>query len=150
MYFTTPSVQEEIAKIQGKVSLINDTICNTNVGIKIDLIDPEGTIVQSLDKKKLIFAEEEGEVEVEFLLKEPKLWDIYNGQLYTICVSLIVNGEMIQTEKIRIGIRSFRFDVNEGFFLNERNVLIKGVVITSYSIHYTKLYDERMDLFQIM
>ena len=56
-----------------------------------------------------------------------KSWDISEPNLYKIVCTLSENGTAIQTETITTGFRTTRFDSNEGFFLNDVHIKLKGV-----------------------
>lgn len=56
-----------------------------------------------------------------------KPWDISEQNLYKIVCTLSENGTAIQTETITTGFRTTRFDTNEGFFLNDVHIKLKGV-----------------------
>ena len=56
-----------------------------------------------------------------------KPWDINEPNLYKIVCTLSENGTAIQTETITTGFRTTRFDTNEGFFLNDVHIKLKGV-----------------------
>lgn len=56
-----------------------------------------------------------------------KPWDINKPNLYKIVCTLSENGTAIQTETITTGFRTTRFDTNEGFFLNDVHLKLKGV-----------------------
>ena len=56
-----------------------------------------------------------------------KPWDISEPNLYKIVCTLSENGTAIQTETITTGFRTTRFDSNEGFFLNDVHIKLKGV-----------------------
>ncbi|HEX7410613.1 MAG TPA: glycoside hydrolase family 2 TIM barrel-domain containing protein, partial [Bacteroidales bacterium] len=60
-------------------------------------------------------------------LENPNLWSIENPYLYTIETTIIANGIKLDNYKTKVGIRTVRFDPSEGFFLNGKNVKIKGV-----------------------
>lgn len=64
---------------------------------------------------------------IEFKLDNPIFWDIDNPYLYTIKVSIIKNGEVIDTQTVTTGFRTIKFDSDNGFYLNGRNVKFHGV-----------------------
>lgn len=59
----------------------------------------------------------------------PKLWSTESPFLYQLRVKALRNGTVMDTETIPFGIRTFRFDPDKGFFLNEKHLLLKGVCI---------------------
>ena len=56
-----------------------------------------------------------------------KPWGINEPNLYKIVCTLSENDTAIQTETITTGFRTTRFDTNEGFFLNDVHIKLKGV-----------------------
>jgi beta-galactosidase len=56
----------------------------------------------------------------------PKLWDIDNPNLYTLIT--VVNGvNVLDKVETPVGFRSIRFDSDKGFFLNGKNLKLKGI-----------------------
>lgn len=80
--------------------------------------------VQTLDGT-VILSEIPGDTPVT--LTNIKPWDINKPNLYKIVCTLSENGTAIQTETITTGFRTTRFDTNEGFFLNDVHIKLKGV-----------------------
>ncbi len=69
----------------------------------------------------------EGERGEVYLVTKPRLWDIDSPVLYTLCTRLMLENEIWQEEKERIGFRSVVFSPEKGFFLNGRHIKLKGV-----------------------
>jgi beta-galactosidase len=57
---------------------------------------------------------------------KPALWSPENPSLYSAIVTLETNGDVRDAERISFGVRTVRFDVDKGFFLNGKSVKIKG------------------------
>lgn len=68
----------------------------------------------------------ENKVEQTIILKNPKLWDIENPNLYKANMILKQNGKIIDEYTQKFGIRSIHFDAETGFTLNGKNVKLKG------------------------
>jgi len=62
-------------------------------------------------------------------IPQPNRWDIESPYLYTFRSELRRNGTAIDHTTYRAGLRTLRFTPDEGFFLNERNVKVKGVCV---------------------
>lgn len=60
-------------------------------------------------------------------LPDPQLWDIDNPQLYTLVTEIVKYGKVVDMRTTRTGLRDIRFDADNGFFLNGRNVKLKGM-----------------------
>ncbi|HMG69317.1 MAG TPA: beta-galactosidase GalA, partial [Chitinophagaceae bacterium] len=68
-----------------------------------------------------------GTIKQKMVLSNPKLWSLDDPYLYRV-VSVVKSGNKIVDEvKQRFGIRSFRFDGNDGFFLNGKHLKIQGM-----------------------
>ena len=59
-------------------------------------------------------------------IKYPELWDINKPNLYTVNVSLLENGKIIDKMDDKVGFRWFEFKENGPFLLNGKRVLIRG------------------------
>jgi len=64
--------------------------------------------------------------EQTIVLKNPKLWDIENPNLYKAKITLKQNGKIIDEYTQSFGVRSIHFDAETGFTLNGKTVKLKG------------------------
>ena len=60
-------------------------------------------------------------------VKEPKLWDIYQGNLYTLRTDLYSGDTVVDSQKNVFGFRTISLDPQKGFILNGRHEKIHGV-----------------------
>ncbi|MEW6597028.1 MAG: beta-galactosidase GalA [Pseudomonadota bacterium] len=60
-------------------------------------------------------------------LAEPRLWSTTAPNLYTAVIKVIRDGKPSDGEAVTFGVRTVRFDPDEGFFLNGEPMKIKGV-----------------------
>lgn len=60
-------------------------------------------------------------------LENVTLWDIHNPYLYTVEITIYVDGLAIDSEQASLGIRKIEFNAEKGFFLNDRHVRIQGL-----------------------
>lgn len=126
-FFTTPEVQAERATVHATVTLKNETDSDQNVEIVGKIYSPDKKLVAEQSVTSTINSGLSHDVVLDFTIDHPQRWEIHDGKLYETEVNVIHNGEVIQTERDKIGIREFRFDPDKGFFFNGRNTLIKGV-----------------------
>ena len=59
-------------------------------------------------------------------VENPKLWSLEEPTLYTVRTVVKVAGAAVDEAVTHCGFRTLRYDVNKGFFLNEKHVKIKG------------------------
>lgn len=63
----------------------------------------------------------------DIVIENPVLWDIETPVLYILSSRLFVGGKLIDEENETFGIRSVRWDGATGFWLNGRNIKLRGV-----------------------
>ena len=86
------------------------------------IINPEGECIQE-DKTTSVFSK----MVQTFEINTPKLWDIETPNLYQSCVSVLVEGVVVDQYVSTFGIRTIRFDKETGFYLNGRALKLNGV-----------------------
>lgn len=62
-------------------------------------------------------------------VQNPALWSPESPTLYTLRLTAEKDGRAIDTETIPVGLRVCRFDPDAGFFLNGKNLKLKGVCL---------------------
>ena len=89
--------------------------------------DAQGNEVARLEDSIEIPAREKATLHQRGQVTDPALWDITAPNLYTMETTVTVDGECVEKQENRFGFRTIRFDKDTGFWLNGRNVKIKGV-----------------------
>jgi beta-galactosidase len=56
----------------------------------------------------------------------PALWSVEDPKMYRLETTVMAGGAAVDTYSTPFGLRSVRFDANNGFFLNEKPVKLKG------------------------
>ena len=93
--------------------------CDT---VNIELADASGAAVCGA-------AGQSAEGSVALLVPNARRWSPDNPCLYTLKLQAVKNGAVVDTESIPFGIRTVRFDADTGFYLNGKNMKIKGVCL---------------------
>lgn len=124
-HVTTPDITPERAVVRVRTSVVNESGVASEVEIRSTVKDPGGrtvarraTTVDTTDRAAEIH---------ELTVPGPKLWDIEAPHRYTLETELRVGGKAADTYRTTFGIRSYRFDPDEGFALNGTPTKIKGV-----------------------
>ncbi|HVG16544.1 MAG TPA: glycoside hydrolase family 2 TIM barrel-domain containing protein, partial [Chitinophagaceae bacterium] len=127
--FTTPEVSAAKATARVAVSVLNSSVQNWPVTVKASLVDAKGKTVANTQQQIKIGSNYKDEVNLSFTVSKPALWSTTNPQLYKLLVSVFVNGKQVDDVAEEVGFRSFSFDKDKGFFLNGKNMKLKGVCI---------------------
>ena len=139
-YWTTPNVNEKEAEINIKTTIDNETTNSINskiIDVKINLISeiyqgssemgnekPIESITTEVNLKKST-----NEIAQTITINNPKLWSPIYPNLYRIKSIIVKEGKIIDEYWTPLGLRSFRFDPDQGFFLNDKNIKFKGVCL---------------------
>jgi beta-galactosidase len=87
-------------------------------GVQFTITDRDGSVAYTGD-----------EAEFEVALLPEEIWDTENPYLFELSAELERGTEIIDTISCNIGFREIRFDSEQGFFLNGRNVKLNGVCL---------------------
>ena len=93
--------------------------------VKARLIDGKGRVVGRA-AGKVIPGEKSA---LKMKVKQPQLWSPDSPALYRLEADLISDGLSVDHASSPVGFRSLRFDADKGFFLNGKNLKIKGVCL---------------------
>lgn len=63
----------------------------------------------------------------EVNLSSARLWSLEERNRYTVVTEILRDGKVVDRHTQKFGIRTLRFDPNDGFFLNEKSVKLNGV-----------------------
>ncbi len=133
-YVTTPEVSTSSASVNLRVTVDNNLKKDANVSVatKIFLVNNEdkriGNFVVSIPAVNTnIKAGGSATVDTKGIINNPKLWSIETPTRYVAVTSVSQNGTAIDTYETFFGIRTVKFDPNEGMLINGELVKMNGV-----------------------
>ena len=89
------------------------------------VIDPAGKVVGTATAPADDKAGQR-QVTQRITVERPTLWSVETPRLYTLHTEIVHAGNVVDATDTPFGIRTIRFDAEQGFFLNGRPVKIKG------------------------
>jgi beta-galactosidase len=129
VFITTPEIQPDQATIQVAAQVRNASGDDANIEVETDLVAADGRAVASLRNRLSLPAGAATDAVHRIRIPDPALWSPEHPVLYR-AVSRIHAGDRVLDEVTTpFGIRSIRFDADQGFFLNDQPTLIKGVCL---------------------
>jgi len=108
------------------VTLTSNGPIPRTVTVRSRLLDPKGRLAGVLEAKDVAVGIGELNVGGKIAVKNPMLWDLGKPNLYRIETTLSSGGSTIDTDSASFGIRTIRWDKDNGFFLNGRSVKLQG------------------------
>ena len=96
------------------------------VEVGVELLDPQGNVVVQGATAAAVKPLEQSVAALSLAVGAPKLWSLDEPALYTVRTTLKHLGATVDQLVIHCGFRTIRFDADQGFFLNDRPLKIKG------------------------
>lgn len=124
---TTPKVDKKSAAIRVATEVVNEFNFSKSIKLATKIFDPQGKLVARVLSERKIEPKETVMLE-QYLsnIREPKLWDVGQPNLYSAESQIIERGKILNTVKTTFGIRTIRWDADSGFYLNGKHVYILG------------------------
>ena len=133
-YVTTPNISAISAAVNIQTTVDNDSNSAADIKIKTSLYEFGANdkrigkaVAVSQPVSLTVASNSEAKSETHLQIERPKLWKTTAPNRYVAVTEIIQNGKTIETYETPFGVRSLRFDVNQGFFLNGEKVYLKGV-----------------------
>ncbi|MGA9637526.1 glycoside hydrolase family 2 TIM barrel-domain containing protein [Flavobacterium sp.] len=128
-FITTPEVTSQESKVHLEINVKNNFNKEESFDVITTFLDANGQKVTEQTTKGTVASKKETKFSINSTIKNPKLWDVVNPNLYTAQIRIVQNGKTVDENITKFGIRSIKFDANTGFYLNGQNMKIKGVCL---------------------
>lgn len=132
-YITTPYVHKSSSTVHIKTFLLNHLKNDCQLVLKTEILDKENNVVATANSKSSVEKEGSQTVDQEIVVPTPHLWEIENPYLYTARTTILENGKVVDNYATPFGIREIMFNDQQGFVLNGKKVILKGVCIHQHS-----------------
>ncbi|WP_342250510.1 beta-galactosidase GalA [Sphingomonas sp. OTU376] len=111
------------------VTLANVARDAAAVVVEAVLLDPDGREVARGEVKASVPVLDRAEAVLLLDAGAPRLWFVENPTLYAVRTRVLRDGAAIDERRTAIGFRTIRFDANQGLFVNDKHVKLKGVCL---------------------
>lgn len=89
--------------------------------------DAREKILSSADMDQPSYLHSGTKLAQQINLSSARLWSLEERNRYTVVTEILRDGKTVDRHAQKFGIRTLRFDPNDGFFLNEKPVKLNGV-----------------------
>ncbi len=125
--FVTSEIKKDLAIITTRTCINNENQKDAIFDIIQEVKDSSGKTVAKEEIKGLsLKTTGTKEYTCRIKVKSAKLWSVSSPYLYKLHTSVRSGGVLVDNYVTTFGIRSIRFDPDEGFFLNGKHILLKG------------------------
>lgn len=125
--FVTSQVKSNNADVTATATIINANKKTRTFNVRQTIVDADGKTLATDNVTGLTlkaFASQD--IKSILSVNDPKLWSIEKPYLHRLVTTVEEGSRLIDDYSTTFGIRTIRFDANEGFFLNGNHVKIKG------------------------
>ena len=125
---TTPEIKTDAATVRIEITMQNDTTNAASFALETEIIAPDGSVAATTSSRVSAVP---GTLkrELQLTVPRPHLWNLEDPQLYRAVNRIMAGGVVLDVVTNTFGIREFHFDADQGFFLNGKNLKIKGVCL---------------------
>lgn len=125
-FVTFPEVSRRHACTHVATHVRNKTSKDLSVDVLSQLIDDSGIVVAETKNNFWLEKQSDQCMSQELQLDNPKLWHPYTPYLYTLRTCIIQHGNILDETSQQIGIRTIRYTVKDGFFINGEKLYLRG------------------------
>ncbi|AQQ10286.1 Beta-galactosidase [Sedimentisphaera cyanobacteriorum] len=121
-------LEGDSARVDAGIKIRNTANSAEKIRCKAQIKAPSGkSVAESESEPFLVPANGEFKYSPAFDVKSPRLWSPESPSIYTIKIELLSGEEVLDTYTENFGIRTTRWDGEKGFFLNGKNMKIRGM-----------------------
>jgi beta-galactosidase len=128
---TTPNLDAKQAVVRVASSVINQSKADRSAHLEIEIVSPDGhKLAPTRGASLTLPAGRAATLSAEQTLLAPRRWDIADPARHTAVVKVVADdGALLDEDSVSFGIRDARFDAATGFWLNGRNIKLKGTAL---------------------
>ena len=144
VYITPANIAVDKADLNVRTSVYNPLDRSVDVTVRHIVTGPEGAECTRFETQKTLGSDEKIVLSATGVIRQPKLWDIAQPNLYTVRTELLADGQLSDVVIERTGLRTIAIK-NNRFYLNGREFRVRGVNKHHQSEHnWNALSDEEL------
>ncbi len=123
----TTEVGDGLATVTAQTMIVNEGPTTTAFELDQEIIDHDGNVIaRGPITKTSLGAGLSAELPVTIKVSNPQLWSVEKPTLHKLVTTIRHGDTVVDRYETTFGIRTIRFDANQGFFLNGQRVELKG------------------------
>lgn len=127
-FVSTPAATEESATIDIQTMLRNDG-ADAAVVLASTIFDPQGNATGGVQTIQSVGSNASAGVTHQIRVRKPSLWSVDTPAMYRLHTEVFSSGKLVDSYDTPFGIRTFKFDADQGFTLNGQPMKLKGVCL---------------------
>jgi beta-galactosidase len=127
VFARTSEANSDEATVNVSIELNNHEDADQQCTVITKLVTTRGRQVALSKNEVEVKAGQQQKTEQNIRIDNPELWSVEHPYLYRLQVEVSSAGKLVDNYSTPFGIRTFRFDPDKGFFLNNKHLKLKGV-----------------------
>jgi beta-galactosidase len=130
LFVSTPKVAADQAVVRVQSTVLNQSASEQEASVQVELFDIQGRSAGTAETvSQKIAPRQTAEFQQDLTVASPQLWDLDHPNLYTAVARVREGGATLDDSHTTFGIRDAHFEAATGFWLNGKNLKIKGVCL---------------------
>lgn len=126
---STPEIDDEGATALIRLAIDNRGHRVSSLLVQTEILDAEGTVVIRGEAAVTAWAGERTAVNQRLYLDEVHRWSVDDPYLYTVKTRLVRDGEVLDEDGCRLGVRQLQLDSKHGLRINGQVVKLRGACV---------------------
>lgn len=129
-FVTTPQISADEASVRVQTAVRNQSERDLEVTVRVLLIGPDGRQARTgQTQPQTVAPGQTADFAQDLHVRNPWLWDLDKPHLYRALAQVVAGRRVIDEETVTFGIRQAEFRADTGFWLNGKNIRIRGVCL---------------------
>jgi beta-galactosidase len=130
LFVSTPKVAADQAVVHVQTTVVNQSGSDQEASVQVELFDGQGRSVGTAETTPQTIAPRQiVDFQQDLAVASPQLWNLDHPNLYSAVARVRVAGMALDDSRVTFGIRDAHFEPATGFWLNGKNLKIKGVCL---------------------
>ncbi|MGB0743130.1 MAG: glycoside hydrolase family 2 TIM barrel-domain containing protein [Opitutales bacterium] len=126
-YVRTPEITETSATVAIDTTITNDLSKEQKITVRQEILCDRGNILSQTVETLAVPGSAHSVAEQSLKLPDPKLWSPDAPNLYTVRTTLLTGSKVRDIYESPFGVRTLRFDREQGLFLNGEPIIMRGM-----------------------
>jgi beta-galactosidase len=125
-YVYATDISGTSATVNLEVPVENGRATDENASLAVQILDGSGKPVLGLTQTGKVAAGGHQQFKLSGTVRNPALWEPDHPYLYRVVCALQAGGQTVDKTEIPLGLRTVRWDVNTGFWINDHHLKLHG------------------------
>lgn len=127
MYVTTPVLKPHVADVQIETSVKNSSSSEAKIVVRNTVYSNKNIVLAKSENPVTIQGNSARIAKSSVTLSNPNRWEIENPNLYSVVTEIFSDDKKIDSTATLFGVRDIRITADNGLYLNDKRVQLKGV-----------------------